>query len=241
MYDYGDGNIESNYAQGAPPKDGWQQSGQLVTGNSDRIVMLQAAFPESGTYTVEIGVTPPLLQSRFFVAEAEIVWKVEGGFVRRVISVIDGATISGVGQAVSVTIRDVSIDPGAAIVLGETYTVYIQVARGSRPSVEQPPRLIRPSPSTLIYSVTSIGPTASQVFDVPEDAGVISVYIGAANIVAATPTEFYAIMANPGQNVMIVKDPVGWIPLVPGTNTVTLTNLDAVNNLIVTLIWGIDG
>lgn len=218
--------------------DGWQQSGTMTTGNSQKSVSMQANFPESGYYTVQFAVVPPLgvaggLNS--FEATAIIDWRVEGSSVRRKVSVGNGVSISAPAQGVGVTVNDNTVTATA----GNDYTVQIQVARGSRPNPGYPVTFID-------NFLQALGPGASFVYDVPLNAGVSSVQI------AAGPTTLLV----PGvQGVVVeVKNSIGtllklydlatypdFVPLPPSAATVTVTNLLAAGTYGIQATWGIDG
>lgn len=236
MYD----NSELGVGLQNPQKavDGWQQSGTLTTGNDQKSVSMQANFPESGYYTVQFAVVPPVgiaggLNS--FEAIAVIDWRVEGASVRRKVSVGNGVSISAPAQGVGVTVNDDTVTATA----GNDYTVQIQVARGSRPNPGYPVTFVD-------NFLESLGPGASFVYDVPQNAGVTSVQIAAGLTTLQVPGV---------QGVVIeIKNSIGtllkfydlatypdFVPLPPSAATVTVTSLLAAGTYGIQATWGIDG
>jgi len=122
--------------------DGWSANGVLHTLLYNEIVNCQADFPESGNYSVEFSVSPtnPGDGSTIAQTEALITWSVEGNNVTRRLTITNGATISGVAQAVKIRVFDVT--PFAGTPKGVPYTVSIQAVRGIRADSQLPPILL---------------------------------------------------------------------------------------------------
>lgn len=216
-------------------KDGWQQAAVLKTGDRLKTLSMQANFPVSQYYTVQFGVIVPLdpLFSGFD-AVAEITWIVEGQLVRRRVSVGNGVSVSGPGQAVKVVVSDVSI-PAIA---GFEYTVSVQVTPGTRPSVSRPPTLRGFSVQQALLGGGTLD------LAVPENAGVISVETSYAFDVAQ-PTVGFPILVQQSSFFGAIKSyyanvETGFVALAPNAQVVTLFNLD-VHAYFVQWTWGIDG
>lgn len=238
-YEEYDESVKAGQQQGqnTKPKDGWQQSGVLTTGNTSNEVRMQANFPESDVYTVQFNVDADL----GFAARAEVIWAVEGGLVRRLIDIADGISISGVAQGVQVRVFDNS---NGLAPPGNNYTVYVQAARGARPASVNPPILWED-----VQTFTGvIG--QSIVYQVPRDAGVKSVQVQATGIDTVTfaglVPRMIATQQNAGSTVLYRWDPVtepGFVPLIPGCTQVAIVFADITANIQVTTttVWGIDG
>jgi hypothetical protein len=221
-------------------KDGWSKTGKLRTGRpQEQGLTMQAQFTQdiggSGAqyYTVQFSVKAP--PSGFFEAVADVIWSVEGVDVRRKISVINGATISGTAQAVKVSVVDAT-DPN--VFPNEEYEVDIAVTPGVRPAQQQPPRLFGGA-----FSIPAGGPPIN--VPIPQDAGVISVNISAYRVPTA-PLALGDAMGLMGNNVIplsgfVVKpEGDGWIPVPPGANILQLINNSAFA-LGYGVTWGIEG
>lgn len=204
---------------------------------------------EPGEYTIQFSVIPPS-DGLGFAAYAIVNWKVAGHQLRRVVSVASGAVISGVADAVDVQIVDVS---GAS--LGgspplypplangnpdprQLYKVASTLSRGSRPSLNQPGVLVT-QPKAI-----AIGSGGSQDFNVPQDCGVISVYVFSALPIAPdVPANIIAqqrdAAGNPLGNFSPAGQP-GWIPLITGATTVHVVNGGTVA-VATNVLWGVDG
>lgn len=157
---------------------GWAQTGKLRTGNPNQTVAFGANFPHAHYYTLQFAVvrpnTPVASQNQVAV-EALIVWSVAGNQVKRRVSVGNGTSISGPGEAVSVTIYDKTQNNGQT--MGVEYDVTVQLTPGSRPSTTQPPTL---TPDMFLPSVLPIIPGGALVnIPIPLDAGAISFEIEA--------------------------------------------------------------
>jgi hypothetical protein len=221
-------------------KDGWSKTGKLRTGlPQEQGLTMQAQFTQdiggSGAqyYTVQFSVKPP--KTGFFEAVADVIWSVEGVDVRRKISIVNGATISGTAQAVKVSVVDTT---DRNVLPHEEYEVDIAVTPGVRPAQQQPPRLFGG-----VFSIPAEGPSIN--VPIPQDAGVISVNISAYRVPFTTPLalgDAMGLMGNaiPLSGFVVKPEGDGWIPVPPGAN-----NLELVNNSAFALgygvTWGIEG
>jgi hypothetical protein len=237
-------------------KDGWSSSGTLTTRSSGQPITVQAKFPVAAVYTVQFAVTPPA--SGVFRAVATIVWTVEGNQISRQIDIGNGVSISAPSQAVRIIVNDLTTAPlgGAA---GESYGVTVSITRGVRPASNRPPTLsgegaiipappaTPPPPSVLPIA---LAPNQTATYFIPQTAGVVSVAISAVVIFlpAAPDIGAFVVIAqgNPSANTKTYRyEDQGagdsFIVITPFATEVTLTNFDPTNNVIVSLVWGIDG
>lgn len=211
-------------------------SGQQSFGNS-----LNRTGLEAGTYTLQFGIRDitqaPLLPSQppsIPTVQAIINWKIDGQQQRRVISVVSGASISGVCEAVDVSIVDKTSNPTLA---GFTYNVQVTLSKGMRGNVQQPP--------ALLDSLATLVPNAGLLVHlVPPDSGVISVFLLIDAGVPAIASDFQLVMTDPSGGVVYAASTPAtlgqWIPLVPGTAALQVFNHSATPALV-TLLWGIEG
>lgn len=230
-----------------PHKTGWSVGGVMLSGDKNTTVSLQADFPRAETYTVQFSMSPidPILAAPNF-AEAELLWSVEGNQIRRLVSVVNGASVSGLGQAVRMTVRDTSFDWGDGG-LGRRYQVSATVSTGTRAAVQMPPRL-QGTPGLQL-----VPPGGNFVLAIPQNAGVISMMVYARSVTAG----LHAVL--PG-DITILQTSIAaghdiantdqasnddWIPIFPGADTVVINNSTVAGpggkNIYISLIWGIDG
>lgn len=236
---------------------GWSATGKMKNNGQSAQSHLQVNFLERDTnplpsknYTVQFSVGNSTLSATGLPAInvpinpiAEIKWSVEGNDVRRLVSVVSGMSLTGVGESIKVSVLDRSaqIDIGSSLPYAAVqYDVDIICAPGSRASVTQPPTLAAQNPNDLSFIFVSAG-VGNLFVDVPQDAGVISTYITAhsdGNVISeadASVTQINGTLIN-----RIYTPNVGWVPLVPGTQKLKLNNLSA-NTIAWSITYGIDG
>lgn len=212
-------------------KLGWSASG-VLTQNGSREVSLQANFPEAKSYTAQFSISGTDL--RYKKAEAEIKWVVEGNFVTRRITIANGVSIQGAGQAVSIKIRDVSpvVIPGVAT----DYTVSVQVVPGSRGSTNNPP--------TLSGDAHIVIGGASLNLNIPDNSGVISVAVLVENTLHnAIPDQAVIVRQQDAAALDVaLYDPrqYFWVPIQGSATVLRLENHTA-DPCAFTVIYGIEG
>ncbi len=200
------------------------------------ITSLQVNDLDPGEYTLQFQALPPG-DGNGFNAYAIVNWKIGGQQIVRKLNVFSGAAISGVAEAVDVKIVDYS---GVGVLVADAieYKVAAALSRGTRATTMQPATL-----STQPTEVGIIG-GATETFQIPQDAGVISmmplVRVGG----TYTPDQLDVTAANAATNTVQgwnidPQNPV-WVPLPPGANTVTFRNGTA-NSIGVNIVWGIEG
>jgi|WetSurMetagenome_2_1015567.scaffolds.fasta_scaffold225342_3 hypothetical protein len=233
---------------------GWSASRELISKDTNPAVQLQANFQDPTPYTVQFSITN--LKATDGSADigsynptAVIEWSVEGNSVRRVVSVINGTSVTGVGQGCRITVRDQT--PTTDTTKEMEYTVAILVAPGVRPANQLQPIL-----TPLIadsFGVTRPGAifvdggTGVDV-QIPENAGVTSVYITAASLNAGIPVALTDadIQASHTNTAYVYKEynpnKYTWVPIGPGTSTVRLTNfMGPLTQVLFNVTFGIDG
>ena len=206
------------------------------------ITNLQMDNLEPGEYTLQFEAESPNDGLGFF-ARAIVHWKVRGQQLQRIISIAPGAFLSGVAEAVDVYVIDYSGE-GPLRVVQKPYKVFCTLSRGTRPNVEQPATVSNQSTPIALAS------GASAVVLVPPDAGVISVLVMASIVAPVGPTGNFDDItvqmldgtANPRGIYMpwAQQTGPGWVPLVPGTVSIEVTNRGA-NSTSFTTLWGVDG
>lgn len=200
---------------------------------------LQESQLEPGEYTIQFTAIPPA-DGEGFAAFAIVNWKVAGQQVTRIVSVFSGAAISGVAEAVDVSIVDVSqIGSAGFPTTPLPYKIGTSLSRGGRADTMQPATL-----STQLTAL-SVAHGASQVFLIPKDCGITSVMVLAAG--SPVPVSSNAIVASqesPATAINVwypVLQGPGWVPIQSGAVDVRVVNNDAANAIFVNVIWGIEG
>jgi len=140
---------------------------------------------EPGNYTIQFNVTN-IRPTRNgdgpgnITPTAEVIWSVEGNSVRRLVSVVNGTSITGIGQGIRVRVFD-ETDPGDTTAQ-QSYTVSVQVTRGSRPSIQQPPtygQYYTDSQGNVLFSSIVVLAGGASIIQVPQNIGAVSVWITA--------------------------------------------------------------
>ncbi len=215
---------------------GWSQSGELLTGSSlvrgsSKAVNLQAKLQEDDSLTVQFNVE----KKSDFVAnpQAEIVSSVEGNTVRRVVTVIDGASITTRGRNIRVIARDFT---DASFGPGRKYVVSILATLGVRAGSKQPPILIPLTYFDMLGVESPIGAAISlatgqnNTIVIPPDAGVTMVHTavwvdtGAAGPV---PEQSLFVSHENSSTVMKYYDPLtfsDWVPIAPNSSIIRISN-----------------
>lgn len=229
---------------------GWSATGTMTNDGKSHAAHLQVDFLKKDTnrnpsknYTVQFSVGPTKLSNKSLLPVpvnpvAEIKWSVEGNDVRRLVSVVNGLSVTGVGEAIKVSVSDDSPQDTNFVV---NYDVSINVAPGSRPSINQPPTLIDHSGNNFFLQAVAGG--ASKDVIIPQDAGVISSYVTVYSAGGVPIAENAAEVTL--KNVFSVGqksyDPrIGWVSMIPGAAILTLTNRSGVDQFY-TVTFGIDG
>ena len=214
-------------------KTAWSVSGDLQSNNASKAVQLQAEFHEIGNYLVQFGISKTPGDS--INPQAELTWSVEGNSVRRVITVVNGVSVTGSAQAVKVKMYDA----GSQVAGARDYTGSIQVVPGVRPSQNQPP--------TLFGAVGTLVDSAAVTVPLPVDSGIISVLIKVASddVTAAHPIpagSVYAIQQDSAGARISVYEPQDY-DYVTISRDVTSVSIKNVSGLTIrySMTFGIDG
>lgn len=249
--DYAGGYGPANTGSTTNLKMGWGTSGKLATGNTSKMVTLQADFPISETYTIEFAKTNNPASNNPIFAEALITWSVEGNYVTRRVNIGDGVSVSGVSQSVRVVMTDATTNQNGPP-NGAEYSVSCQVTRGVRATTTQGPTLV--PQMTTPANTGGVGNGAAGAFfvaahsqvsiSIPQDAGIVSIYVTAFDLTtnsnaagALTVTQGYGANPVKAYDSFLYDD---WVPISPGTDTITLANFTG-DNYFVSVTFGCDG
>ena len=215
----------------------YMKVGQVNAGNS---INIENMAP--GTYTVQFSFAQlPAVGSGLAVPNvwAEIVWTLGGQQQRRVVSIIPGTSLTGQCEGLTVTLFDKYSVLGSESSVNTPYVIQATVSSGCRPVVNQPPYL-------MTYNNQEIEVATPLEFDIPSDAGVISLFpCVAVGDVAATAVTFELTQLR-GAIPVSRTDAYGannWIPIAPSATKVRVRYLDAGSGAVgsVNLFWGIQG
>lgn len=247
------GDGEDSMAVQSSSSGGWSKTVDLISGNVDLNGTLQANFDQAGEYTVQFTVdnivdlfgAPGIINPR-----ADITWTVEGNPVRRTVSIANGTTVSGVGQACKVEVYDEPLVGGGGSSYG--YQVGVTVAPGTRSATRVQPQLIPDlGVGSSIGSILVAGGTTVNI-PVPQNVGATSVYItvtgrnGGAPLVLTSANvvvrhiNLLAVQDDKSYN----PDNAGWVPLAASTDQITLENafgFGSGNDILFSVTFGIDG
>jgi len=223
------------------------QRGQAATlrtaDPSKRLTIQKDPDTEARTHTITFGIDAQPAASKWIrMAEALISFTVDGNTVTRRVSVIEGMSVSCVGQGVSAIVSDVSLPDPAGATAPEDYGVVAILAPGTRGSGSQPPVLIPAIlPSTLL-----LPPGGSVVVPIPSDAGATSVGVTVYDTAfGVVPENVPEVAQRIGVTPLRRYDPRNagslFIPLAPGATNIQLTNHSGVLSLQFSLTFGIDG
>jgi hypothetical protein len=207
---------------------GWSVAGILTPKNVDNQVSLQANLGESGACSVQFSIGESVLTGPGQVsAQAEIKWSVAGNTITRRISLVDGMTISGFAELITVTAIDTS-DTATAT----QYPVTISISKGVRSSNRIQPFLLDPASPVI---VAAAGTTALAI---PQHIGINAAYLKVTSTAGAViPAQSTRAIFVTGIVDLLTDD---WIPLFPGVKSVTFQNFNAFQ-VKVSVLWGIDG
>lgn len=221
---------------------GWSVTDSLFSGDTTRVVSLQADFKKVGPFTIRFSMRPLVDISAATVATLQAVaaidFCVQGGTTRRLISITDGTSISGVAETVNVRCSDISKAEGGAIDIGKEYEISVLVGPGTRAASGTPPVLQQ---ENIVFVVLA---GANLNVPVPPGAGIKSLLVTVASIDGSVIPDNKArvTQTTPHATAIAMYDPrsYDWCPLASGARTVNLANLSAVSQLYA-IFWGIDG
>lgn len=231
-------------------KDGWAQSGNLSTFNSDIGVKLQANFPEADSYTLQFGVIPPRVAGVIAPHRpvASITWTVAGNQIERIITVGDGTSITGRGEGALVRVFD-DLETGMVGTSGLPYPVTIELTKGVRASLSRPtfqPKLVTPGagPEALYSSELVLVPAGSATWNVPIGATELFVWarpsLNGAGALQPLDCRWLFPGGSPGSFFAPISNE--WVPVPPlATQILVINPAAAVGNAFTNIMWGIEG
>ncbi len=226
---------------------GWSGSGEMITGDTSKEASLAANFSKPSDFTVQFSLLPlgpdsppPALPLNYWAAlqaTATIRWSVKGVTLTRKISVTNGASLTGVGQGVSVVVDDTTSPISVHTLLGRPYKVGITVAPGTRGSDTNPPILWPDN------AVRNVGHNGTTFYPVPQGCGVKSVLVTvSSNGNGPIPEQSIEVsQLDAVGTTLAMYDPRAYefIPVLPGCVSIRIFNYGLAFK--VSTIFGIDG
>jgi hypothetical protein len=221
------------------------KTGQLTPGSTGKIGFQLPEFltpdgkPDPGNYTLQFGVDDPNTSATvdgYVLTRAEIIWKVSGNDVRRVVDCANGVSVTGAAEGVSVSVFDETNGPRAN---SRPYVVSLQVVKGTRPSIQQPP----------VYSTAEAvlaGAGAFVDINIPANIGAVSVSVVVAPVnvgVAIGAYDIEVIQFAPTLTGRKRYDPRQdqWVPLVGGASLIEIQTSVACPPFRYQVSFGVDG
>lgn len=238
----------SNFTVEEIGPQGWGITGSLATpqfnvaaaSRSPKSFIFQAPFTRGGMHTLSFNVSAPLPDAAQHIlvrAIAEITWNAGGHSVRRKAHVGPGTSISGIGESVSVLIRDDSILAPEAVEpfpSSYSYTVAVTAAAGVRPSSPNPPFIAPVDTQNIRY----LAGDPEAFIDLPYDAGINSINIQPFG--AIDDTSKFIVNGYPALVSWDARTAGLWMPLTPGIKRIGIRNTLA-TDLYASILFGIDG
>jgi len=212
----------------APMPVGWAQTGSLTTGGS-QTVQTQRIFKQPQEFTVTFDINAADMRVTAY-CQATVTWSVCGVPMRRTFDVVAGVSISGVAEAVAVSVADVA---PAGFTGGGSYSVTIQIA----------PEYRGPSQVPLVQSAARLAllnGASETVIGIPD--GVTSLALFAANQDASSTAlrVDLRIQSVFGDLLDVRVTPGQFYPLPSGANSYEVTN-DGTKSVFVFPVFGVDG
>ena len=213
----------------SPLRTGRAQSKNLTTGDGRNQASLQCEFGVAEEVTVVIDNGAPGAGITAF-ATATVEFTIDGTTTVRQFDVAAGACISGVAQAVRVSVKDSTPSSHAQ---GKSYGVTLSVAVMPRPTTAVPPVLT----GALAQTVTSGGGTLT----VPVPNGADSVVVFGV-VWPGYPSFQVAQQTADGLTTLLetAVTPGQFVPLIAGCGQIVITNFGTIT-ANVTVAFGIDG
>ena len=230
----------------------WSQTGDLYTLDGNRSVSLQVPFPpnDKAVHTVVFAYHPPvgpLLNDNAAFPVAQIDWMIGGSEVTRIINVVDGSTISGVGERVKVTIKDATPAGDPTLQTPNLkYTVTASVATGTRGSTSLPPTYTPPalkayyliSGADVDVDIPIVNGINAGITSVQVLAGLNSIAVGVGDATSVIVTQI-----SKAGDILKRYDAISHPNFVPIHPLCTVINVHNANAAIVqaSVVFGVDG
>jgi len=192
-------------------------------------------------------IIPPPIAIGNITPVGEILWSIGGNTQRRLISIYDGAVITGVAEHFAINATD---ETDSSDTTNQTqYDVTITCASGVRGSTSLPPtyQTYIDNNGTILFGRVSLNPLTNIAVLIPKNAGVSSVMVttsSVGNIV--TEDKIFFSQGSTTAGALKIYNPMdyGFVPLSPQADRLIIENLTpAIGGEIIefSITWGIDG
>jgi hypothetical protein len=215
----------------------------IVNVSANQITVNKTLIPEVAGAMVTIGYVVTLT---YYIANnplALITWSTEGNSISRVVSVLNGMSISGLGSHVKVQVQ-FARDPAGPV------PVTIMVTRGVRPAQNQPPtyqldpRSVPANGDFDILAYADSLTSTSQRLHVEGGAISVAVFPWANSPFNLADAEVSFVNTTTGAVIRSwnpLTNPEQFVPIPPGCDALRLFNHGGTNPLIYSVVVGIDG
>lgn len=240
------------------------RSKQLTRGVATPSVILTENFQDAdgqekaSVYTVQFSTRPvsgtvPVGQAPT-LTKATITWTIGGIQIQRIISIANGAAITGVGAGCSVSCHDATVllpgvDPNP------DYIVSVTLTPGSRGTSSNPPTdyptsyLSNPSGTEVLgfssgeLNFVGSGGDTQAVIAVPQNAGVVSVQVTIGSVDGTATQATIGLIDLNGVQLRKYsnQDYPGFVPIDPQTTSIVIANHSSSAQCFWGLAFGIDG
>jgi hypothetical protein len=193
-------------------------------------------------------IIPPPIAIGNITPVGEILWSIGGNTQRRLISIYDGAVITGVAEHFAINATDETNPSDSS---NQTqYDVTITCASGVRGSTSLPPTyqtyITNTNTGSIAFGNFSLAGASHLNVPIPRNAGVNSVMVTASYPgTVFTGSEFGFSQASTIAGVLKEYNPINYefVPLAPQADTLLFVNFAASGGQIVnfSVTWGIDG
>ena len=227
---------------------GMGDSRQLVTQSGQTQAITQGApLTEGFVYTATFDVIPPTDEGGNmipFAAEAQIRFSEKGNTIQRVISIVQGVSISLPGRVIEIRITDTTpttLPPGGGEAptptpgAGSPYVVTVVIERAPRAG-GQPP--------TLYGGIIPLSGSEDAIVAIPMGVGAKSLVIGWAGNPVPDPllVSFTTSAGGTFAEYIVSADFEGTpLPIPPGATEVLVENTDTTNSGYASITWLVDG
>jgi hypothetical protein len=192
-------------------------------------------------------IIPPPIAIGNITPVGEILWTIGGNTQRRLVSIYDGSSITGVAEHFAINATD---DTDLSDTTNQTqYDVTITAAGGVRGSTALPPiyQTYIDNNGTILFGRVSLNPLTNIEVLIPQNAGVSSVMVtvsSVGNII--TDDEVFFSQASTTAGALKIYNPMDYefVPISPQADRLFIENLTPVSGghiIEFSVTWGIDG
>jgi hypothetical protein len=197
-------------------KPGWGLYAEVNTADPGKGAHVSAIFPEPGLFTVQLSVLNRISSAGYKSNPIAVIkWMLNGQHQTRKISITHGCSITGVGEAASVTIYDDSV---GLLGTDQVYQVMAQIAVGNRTGTEPVFFPTMTGTTGQNVGVVSIAGMGYYNVPIPQETGVMAVNVSSCLFpLEVAAGEFLTLYIVSSTGATAIRDiglhPDSWIPL----------------------------